>query len=65
MNAVSNMRLLGGSLESKSSSTGAFSLKFDIRKVKKHMDEILLLLINSKPIVASLLHAQLPEEACF
>ncbi|KAG8662166.1 hypothetical protein MANES_01G072801v8 [Manihot esculenta] len=32
MNAVSNMRLLGGSLESKSSSTGAFSLKFDIRK---------------------------------
>ncbi|KAG8662170.1 SNARE-interacting protein KEULE isoform X1 [Manihot esculenta] len=35
MNAVSNMRLLGGSLESKSSSTGAFSLKFDIRKKKR------------------------------
>ncbi|KAF2298975.1 hypothetical protein GH714_029477 [Hevea brasiliensis] len=32
MNAVHNMRLLGGSLESKKGSTGAFSLKFDIHK---------------------------------
>ncbi|KAG8659378.1 SNARE-interacting protein KEULE [Manihot esculenta] len=35
MNAVNNMRLLGGSPESKKSSTGAFSLKFDIHKKKR------------------------------
>ncbi|KAJ9173473.1 hypothetical protein P3X46_016598 [Hevea brasiliensis] len=35
MNAVHNMRLLGGSLESKKGSTGAFSLKFDIHKKKR------------------------------
>ncbi|KAJ4827948.1 hypothetical protein Tsubulata_029131 [Turnera subulata] len=32
MNAVNNMRLLGGVSETKKSSTGAFSLKFDIHK---------------------------------
>ncbi|KAH9679767.1 SNARE-interacting protein KEULE [Citrus sinensis] len=32
MTAVNNMRLLGGALESKKSTIGAFSLKFDIHK---------------------------------
>lgn len=63
MNAVNNMRLLGGSPESKKSSTGAFSLKFDIHKVNTHVDELLVLFDISKPILASL-SAQLPEEAC-
>ncbi|KAJ9147784.1 hypothetical protein P3X46_029905 [Hevea brasiliensis] len=35
MNAVNNMRFLRGSPESKKSSTGAFSLKFDIHKKKR------------------------------
>lgn len=34
MNAVSNMRLLGGAPDTKKSSAGSFSLKFDIHKVK-------------------------------
>lgn len=33
MNAVHNLRLLGGSSDTKKSSTGAFSLKFDMHKV--------------------------------
>ncbi|KAF5478418.1 hypothetical protein F2P56_004978 [Juglans regia] len=35
MNAVYNLRLLGGSSDTKKSSTGAFSLKFDIHKKKR------------------------------
>ncbi|KAK9177943.1 hypothetical protein WN943_027133 [Citrus x changshan-huyou] len=35
MTAVNNMRLLGGALESKKSTIGAFSLKFDIHKKKR------------------------------
>ncbi|KAJ7010841.1 hypothetical protein NC653_001333 [Populus alba x Populus x berolinensis] len=35
MNAVNNMRLLAGASETKKSSTGAFSLKFDIHKKKR------------------------------
>ncbi|GAV79454.1 Sec1 domain-containing protein [Cephalotus follicularis] len=35
MNAVNNMRLLGGSSDSKKSSTASFSLKFDIHKKKR------------------------------
>ncbi|PRQ18028.1 putative sec1-like protein [Rosa chinensis] len=35
MKAVSNMRLLGESLDSKKSSTGTFSLKFDLHKKKR------------------------------
>ena len=34
MNAVNNMRLLGGASETNKSSTSAFSLKFDIHEVK-------------------------------
>ncbi|CAL5429761.1 unnamed protein product [Camellia sinensis] len=34
MNAVNNMRLLEGSSDTKKSSTGAFSLKFDVHKSK-------------------------------
>ena len=34
MNAVTNMRLLGTAPDSKKSSLGSFSLKFDIHKVK-------------------------------
>lgn len=33
MNAIHNLRLLGGSSDTKKSSTGAFSLKFDMHKV--------------------------------
>lgn len=33
MNAVTNMKLLAGGADTKKSSTGAFSLKFDIHKV--------------------------------
>lgn len=33
MNAVHNLRLLGGSSDTKKSSTGTFSLKFDMHKV--------------------------------
>lgn len=35
MNAVSNLRLLGGSSDTKKGSTGPFSLKFDIHKVNE------------------------------
>ncbi|PKI70698.1 SNARE-interacting protein KEULE-like [Punica granatum] len=35
MNAVNNMKLLAGAAETKKSSTGAFSLKFDIHKRKR------------------------------
>ncbi|CAK7355763.1 unnamed protein product [Dovyalis caffra] len=35
MNAVNNMRLLAGASDTKKSSTGAFSLKFDIHKKKR------------------------------
>ncbi|XP_059442296.1 SNARE-interacting protein KEULE [Corylus avellana] len=35
MNAVHNLRLLGGSSDTKKSSTGAFSLKFDMHKKKR------------------------------
>jgi syntaxin-binding protein 1 len=35
MNAVHNLRLLGGSSDTKKSTTGAFSLKFDIHKKKR------------------------------
>ncbi|KAL7165211.1 hypothetical protein ACSBR2_040985 [Camellia fascicularis] len=35
MNAVNNMRLLEGSSDTKKSSTGAFSLKFDVHKNKR------------------------------
>ncbi|KAB1217102.1 SNARE-interacting protein KEULE [Morella rubra] len=35
MNGVHNMRLLGGSSDAKKSSTGAFSLKFDMHKKKR------------------------------
>ena len=34
MSAVTNMRLLGAAPDSKKSSLGSFSLKFDIHKVK-------------------------------
>ena len=37
MNAVNNMRLLAGASETKKSSTGAFSLKFDIHKVNTNV----------------------------
>ncbi|XP_048319733.1 SNARE-interacting protein KEULE [Ziziphus jujuba] len=35
MNAVNNLRLLGGSSETKKTSTGPFSLKFDMHKKKR------------------------------
>lgn len=45
--AVNNMRLLGGASDIKKSSTGAFSLKFDINKVNICMSvEILLLTLD-------------------
>ncbi|KAK8486318.1 hypothetical protein V6N13_139806 [Hibiscus sabdariffa] len=60
MNVVNNMRLLGPLAESKKSSTGAFSLKFDIHKKKRaarkdrHGEQVTWQLSRFYPIIEEL-----------
>ena len=69
MNAVNNMRLLEGASDTKKSSLGAFSLKFDVHKVSVIgcFNFLFLLDVYSlKPIISllALLFFSISEEAC-